>query len=165
MSLGAVGAFNTAGNNTPVPVAAFDKSFGEVMRTGTGVVYFAGLKQVVDPYVSQITDINAIRGRSTMLAITDNAGNLLLRNPEPGQLGMAPRFLTGPGLIQFDLNILKRFRFKERYEFNIRADAINAGNKANFSNPDTNINSQTFGNITGTSTDPRIVVLSARFSF
>ena len=78
---------------------------------------------------------------------------------------MAPRFLTGPGLIQFDLNILKRFKFRERYEFNIRADAINVANKVNFSNPDTNINSLTFGNIGGTSADPRIVVLSARFTF
>ena len=165
ISLGAVGAFNTAGNNTPVPVAAFDKSFGEVLRTGTGAIYFAGLKQVVDPYVAQITDVNAIRSRSSMLAITDASGNLLLRNAEPGQLGMAPRFLTGPGLIQFDLNILKRFKFRERYEFNIRADAINVANKVNFSNPDTNINSLTFGNIGGTSADPRIVVLSARFTF
>ena len=136
-----------------------------MQRTGTGAVYFVGLKQVVDPYVAQITDVNAIRSRSSMLAITDASGNLLLRNAEPGQLGMAPRFLTGPGLIQFDLNILKRFKFRERYEFNIRADAINVANKVNFSNPDTNINSLTFGNIGGTSADPRIVVLSARFTF
>jgi hypothetical protein len=165
LSLGAVGAFNTAGNNTAVAGAAFDKSFGVVERIGRGVVYLTGLKQIVDPYVAQITDTNAIRARSTMLAVTDNAGNLLLRNPEPGQLGMAPRFLTGPGVIQFDLNLLKRFVFRERYEFNIRADAINVMNRANFSNPDANINSLNFGNITGTSTEPRIVVLSARFTF
>jgi hypothetical protein len=78
---------------------------------------------------------------------------------------MAKRFLTGPGLFQLDLNILKKFRFKERYEASIRADAVNATNRANFSNPDTNINSLNFGSITGTSTDPRIIVLSARFSF
>jgi len=164
ISMGAVGAFNTAGNNTPVPVSSFDKSFGKVLRTPTGIVYFRGLKQVVDPYVSQITGINGIQGRSAMLSITDVAGNLLLRNPEPGQLGMAPRFLTGPGLVQF-MNILKRIRFRERYEIHIRADAVNALNIANFGNPDTNINSLNFGNITGTSTDPRIVVLSARFNF
>ena len=64
-----------------------------------------------------------------------------------------------------DMNILKRFKFRERYDFNIRADAINATNRANFSSPDTNINSLNFGNITGTSTDQRIVVLNARFSF
>jgi len=165
LSLGAVGAFNGAGTNTPVPVAPFDKSFGAVQRGGRTVVYFTGLRQIVDPHVAQITETNAIRARSTMLAITDSSGKLLLRNPEPGQMGMAPRFLTGPGQIQFDLNLLKRFTFRERYEFNIRADAINIMNRANFSNPDSNINSLNFGNITGTTTDPRIVVLSARFTF
>lgn len=165
LSLGAVGAFNGAGNNTPVPVAPFDKSFGTVERGGRTVTYFNGLRQIVDPHVARITETNAIRARSTMLAITDNAGKLLLRNPEPGQLGMAPRLLTGPGMVQFDLNILKRFTFRERYEFNIRADAVNVMNRVNFSNPDSNINSLNFGNITGTTTDPRIVVLSARFTF
>ena len=134
-------------------------------RTGAGVIFFNGWKQVVDPYVAQITDVNGIRGRSSMLAITDAAGKLLLVNAQPGQLGMAPRFLTGPGVFQLDMNLLKRFKFRERYDFNIRADAINSTNRANFSNPDTNINSLTFGSITGTSTDPRIVVLSARLSF
>jgi hypothetical protein len=165
MSLGAVGAFNTAGNNTPVAVADFPKDFGSVQRNGNGVLYFSGLKQVVDPYVAQITNINGIQQRSSMLAITDSSGKLLFVNPQPGQLGIAPRFLTGPGLFQLDLNILKKFRFKERYEASIRADAINATNRANFSNPETNINSLNFGNITGTSTDPRIIVLSARFNF
>ena len=165
MSLGAVGAFNTAGNNTPVPVGEFPSNFGGVQRTGNGVVYFAGLKQVIDPYVAQITSVNGISQRSSMLAVTDSAGKVLLVNPQPGQLGMAPRYLTGPGLFQVDINLLKRFRFKERYEFTLRADAINASNRVNFSNPDTNINSLNFGVIGGTSTDPRIVVLSARFSF
>ena len=165
MSLGAVGAFNTAGTNTPVPVTAFPNNFGEVVRTGSGVVYFTGLKQIVDPYVEQITNVNGIRQRSSMLAVTDSGGKLLLVNPQPGQLGMGARLLTGPGLFQFDINLLKRMRFKERYEFTLRADAINASNRANFSNPDTNINSLNFGVISGTSTDPRIVVLSARFSF
>lgn len=165
MSLGAVGAFNTSGNNTPVSVADIPKDLGGLRITGSGPVFFTGLKQVVDPYVSQITTINGIGQRSGMLAITDASGKLLLVNPQPGQLGMAPRFLTGPGMFQLDLNLLKRVQFKERYEFNIRADAINATNHVNFSNPDTNINSLSFGNITGTSTDPRIIVLSARFTF
>ena len=129
-------------------------------------MYFGDLKQVVDPYVAQITTLQGIQQRSSMLAVTDASGKLLLVNPQPGQLGtLASNFLTGPGLFQFDLNLLKRFRFKERYEFYLRADAINAANHANFSNPDSNINSSTFGRITGTSTDPRVIVLSARFSF
>ena len=103
-----------------------------------------------------------------MLAITDASGKLLLENPQPGQLGtVATRFFTGPRLFQIDLNLLKRFKIKERYDFYIRADAINVTNTVNFGNPDTNINSQTFGRITGTNGDstPRVVVLSARFNF
>jgi len=165
LSLGAARAFNTAGNNTAVPVGAFPSDFGEARRTATGVVYFTGLKQVVDPYVAQITTLNGVQQRSTLLAVTDSAGKALLVNPQPGQLGMAPRYLTGPGLFQLDLNLLKRVTFRERYEFTLRADAINFTNRANFSNPDTNINSLNFGVISGTSAEPRVVVVSARFSF
>ena len=78
---------------------------------------------------------------------------------------MGPRLLTGPGLFQLDLNLLKRISFRERYEFTLRADAINFTNRANFSNPDTNIDSLNFGVISGTSAEPRVVVVSARFSF
>ena len=166
LSLNAVGAFNGAGNNTPVAAGDVSNSLGQVTRVGNGVVYFDGLKQIVDPYVSQITTINGIQARSTLLAITDASGKLLLENPQPGQLGtVAPRFFTGPGLFQIDLNLLKRFKIKERYDFYLRADAINVTNTVSFSNPDTNINSQTFGRITGITGAPRIVVLSGRFNF
>ena len=166
LSLGAVGAFNAAGNNTPVAAGDVSNTLGQVTRVGNGVVYFDGLKQIVDPYVSQITTINGIQARSTLLAITDSSGKLLLENPQPGQLGtVAPRFLTGPGLFQIDLNLLKRFKIKERYDFYLRADAVNATNTVSFGNPDTNINSQTFGRITGITGAPRIVVLSGRFNF
>jgi hypothetical protein len=145
LSLSAVGAFNTAGNNTPVAASDVSNGLGEVTRVGNGVVYFDGLKQVVDPYVAQITPINEIQQRSTLLAVMDASGKLLLVNPQPGQLGtVAPRFFTGPRLFQIDLNLLKRFRFKERYDFYIRADAINVTNTVNFGNPDTNINSADF---------------------
>lgn len=101
-----------------------------------------------------------------MLAIADASGKIVLVNPQPGQIGsLRTNFLTGPGIFQLDVNLLKRFKFKDRYDFYLRADAVNVANHANFSNPDTNINSTTFGRITGTSTDARIVVLSARFSF
>jgi len=120
----------------------------------------------VDPYVAQITTLGGVQQRSTMLAVTDSSGKLLLMNAQPGQLGtLRTNFLRGPGLFQVDLNLLKRFKFKERYEFYLRADAVNMTNRANFSNPDGNINSTTFGRITGTSADPRVVVLAARLSF
>jgi len=161
-----VGAFNTAGNHTAVPTGTLAGDIGGVQKVGSGVVYFPDFSQVVDPYVSQITTSNGTQQRSTMFAIADASGKVLLVNPQPGQIGaLRSNFLTGPGLFQFDLNLLKRVKFKERYEFYLRADAVNMANHTGFSNPDGNINSTTFGRITGTSTDPRIIVLSARFSF
>jgi hypothetical protein len=165
LSLSAVGAFNTTGNNTPVPLAPLAGDIGSTQKTGNGVVYFQGLGQIVDPYVSQITTLQGIQQKSSMLAVTDASGKPILVNPQPGQLGMRTNFLAGPGLFQLDLNLLKRVKITERCEFYIRADATNASNRANFSNPDANINSTTFGRITGTSTDPRIIVLSGRLNF
>jgi len=101
-----------------------------------------------------------------LLSIADTSGKPILVNPQPGQIGtMQTNFLVGPGLFQLDVNLLKRFKINERWAFYLRADAVNAGNHANFSNPDSNINSTTFGRITGTSTDARVIVLSGRLNF
>jgi hypothetical protein len=165
-SLSGVGAFNTAGNNTAVSVAALPADLGTVQKVGSGVIYFGDWKQIVDPYVTQITTLGGVQQRSTMLAVTDASDKLILTNAQPGQLGtLRTNFLRGPGLFQIDLNLVKRIKFKERYEFHVRADAINFMNHANFSNPDGNIDSTTFGRITGTSVDPRVIVLAGRLTF
>ena len=165
ISLGAVGAFNTFGNTTAVALADVPKSLGTVERTGNGVVYFSGLRQTVDPSVARITTVAGIQGRSTMLAVSDASGRPLLANPVPGQLGtVAPGFLEGPGSFRLDLNLIKRVKIAEGKELHLRADAINATNNPQFSNPNTDINSLSFGRITGAGGN-RIVVVGARFNF
>ena len=57
-------------------------------------------------------------------------------------------YLEGPGLVRFDVNLVKRIRISEGTEFEFRADAIDVLNRTNFANPDNNINSTTFGRIT-----------------
>lgn len=58
--------------------------------------------------------------------------------------------LRGPGFFELDLSIYRTFYFTERVQFQLRAEALNATNHANFANPDANINSPTFGFITST---------------
>ncbi len=165
ISVGAVGAFNTFGGNTAVSVAPLPGNLGTVQRTGDGAVYFTGLRQVRDPYVASITTAQGIQGRSTMLAIADASGQLLLVNPVPGQLGtLAPRFLTGPGSFRLDLNLIKRIRLTESKELHLRADAINAANTPQFNNPNTDINSLNFGRIGGAGGN-RIIVVGLRVNF
>jgi len=58
--------------------------------------------------------------------------------------------LRGPGFFETDLSIYRTFRFSEHLEFQLRAEALNATNHANFSNPQSDINNATFGFITST---------------
>lgn len=85
------------------------------------------------------------------------------RNPiRPGNLGR--NAIRGPGLVNFDISLGKNFAITERYRLQVRADAFNAFNHTNFSNPGTNIQAATFGRFTSTR-GAREIQLNARFSF
>lgn len=157
--------WNTFGDNTPDAVVPIPKSLGEVKRTGLGVIYFEGLRQAPDPGIQRLTSRNNIAGRSTMRAVTDASGRVLLTNPAPGTLGnLASRFLEGPGSFRFDVNLIKRIRIAEGKTLELRADALDALNKPDFGSPNTDINSVNFGRITSAGAN-RIVVVGLRFSF
>ncbi len=63
---------------------------------------------------------------------------------------MGRNVLSGPGLFGLNVSIIRRIRIQERYELQLRADSLNALNKAQFSNPQTNMGNNNFGYITGT---------------
>jgi hypothetical protein len=71
--------------------------------------------------------------------------------PETGaQFGNQKRNnLRGPGFFETDLSIYRTFRISEQVEFQLRAEALNATNHANFANPQADINNATFGFVTG----------------
>jgi hypothetical protein len=161
------GGFNLANTPyTPMADAAIPKNLGGVTRLGNGVTYFAGLQQVPDPSIQLIASA-AIRAQSTLQAIRNSSGQLLLSNGLPGQLGnLAPNFITSAGIFRIDLNLIRRFRIGESKELTIRADATNFTNSPEFSAPDTNINSPTFGRITDTlAGSNRVIVVGARINF
>jgi len=58
--------------------------------------------------------------------------------------------LRGPGFFETDLSIYRTFALSESVKFQLRAEALNATNHANFNLPDANVNSTTFGFITST---------------
>ncbi len=71
----------------------------------------------------------------------------------PFQFGNVPRFLPdnlGPGLQNWDISILKDFRFNERMRLQFRSEFFNAFNNVNFNNPaGTTLGQPNFGQITG----------------
>lgn len=76
--------------------------------------------------------------------------------------------VDGPGQANLDLAISKTFMLNwpmEKSSLQIRAEFFNALNHPQFSNPDTNFSSPTFGVIGSTSVNPRVGQLALRFAF
>ena len=158
-------SFNQHLDNTPMLVGSLPKTTGEVKRTDNGVVYFDGFTQVPDPAIANLTSSQLLNERSSLKAIADASGRIIAVNPAPGTLGsLSQTYLEGPGAFRLDLNVIKRVSLREDLELQIRADAINLLNNPQFGNPNTEMNSPSFGRITSAGGN-RLIVLSARVSF
>ena len=160
-----VSSFNQFTDNTPVPVGNFPSTIGKVKKVDNGVVFFDGLKQAADPSAAKLTTLQGLNARNTLFAVTDASGQLLLVNPSPGQLGsLGQLYLRGPGSFRLDVNLVKRFKIREDWNFEFRADAIGLSNTPQFDTFNTDINSTNFGRITGAG-GTRLFVLGLRLNF
>ena len=72
--------------------------------------------------------------------------------------------LRGPGLINLDLGLTRRFQIREGQSIEFRAEAFNAPNHVNPQNPSAALNSQTFGKSVAAA-DPRIMQLALKYVF
>src|SRR5262249_31949290 len=72
--------------------------------------------------------------------------------------------LRGPGLINLDLGLTRKFRVREGQSVQFRAEAFNAPNHVNPMNPSSALNSQTFGKSVAAA-DPRIMQLALKYVF
>lgn len=82
----------------------------------------------------------------------------LLGSAELGAFGDFPRnVLRQPSFFRTDFSVIKRTRIGERGSFEFRATMLNAFNNANFSFGSQNFDSSSFGQITGTRSNPRII--------
>jgi Carboxypeptidase regulatory-like domain/TonB-dependent Receptor Plug Domain len=82
-----------------------------------------------------------------------------------GQFGNLGRnAIYGPGQINWDMAISRRFKVNERWALAVRSDFFNVLNHANWNNPTTNVTSGTFGQIT-TFGSPRIIQFSMKLFF
>jgi hypothetical protein len=92
--------------------------------------------------------------------------NCAVANPGLRTYGLPRNFFRGPGRTNLDLALAKTTPITERISAEFRVEAFNLFNHTEFTNPDININSGTFGQITSTIQDSeRIVQLALRFTF
>ena len=96
-------------------------------------------------------------------------------NPAAGTYGNLPmNHLEGPGYIDLDLSISRRFPIRERQNLEIRFEAFNVANHPNFLNPgtanlaggtnNTVMTASTFGKIQG-DVAPRIMQFAIKYAF
>jgi hypothetical protein len=90
-------------------------------------------------------------------------------NPAAGTFGNLGRnILTGPGFANLDTSLVKGFRipaFGERGLGELRFEGFNILNRTNFNLPDTGLTSPTFGQLTSTDGNARIIQLAVKFVF
>jgi trimeric autotransporter adhesin len=85
--------------------------------------------------------------------------------PPPGRYGNAGRnIIIGPRIFTFDASVTKSFTIAERQSLQFRAQTSNVLNTPQFAQVDTNLNSLSYGQITGAG-PMRMIQLGLRYSF
>jgi len=79
--------------------------------------------------------------------------------PPAGTYGNVGRnIIIGPSAWNWDLSLVKKFRFTENQSFDLRADFFDFCNHPNWSNPQGDPNSSTFGRVTGKSGNRQVQI-------
>lgn len=150
---------NAAGNKTSDPAQLvgisfedFEKNLG-VFRTPAGVFF-------VNPAILDIkTDANGKFVSSQL-----KAG--LMAAPAPGTFGNFPiNSLSGPRYFDVDFSLVKRWRITERFGLEVKSSMINVLNHANFVFANQTFDSSSFGQISSTSGNARIVNFQTTLRF
>jgi hypothetical protein len=82
--------------------------------------------------------------------------------------GNSPRNpVVGPGTDVVNFTLMKEFRmpFGEQHSLEFRAEAFNAFNTPQFSNPDSSFGNSTFGQVTSTKLNNRELQLALKYRF
>ncbi len=153
------GTFNRAGRaGRQTPNVSIDN---QGLQNLTGVFTTANGVFFVNP-----TAINPATGRGAELGSATPFSGQQFFNVAPGQVGNLGRaVINGPSTFNVDASIIKNIAITERIRFQIRGEAFNLLNHTNFVPAQFyDINSATFGRITGTFA-PRIVQVAGRIEF
>jgi hypothetical protein len=120
------------------------------------------------PHADQIGPLTFDESRSKAQWLEEyfNTANVIAG--APGTFGNIGRnTVTGPGFANVDFSIYREFPIplRESMKAQFRAEAFNLFNHTNFANPESQYGNSTFGRITSTSGDPRIMQFAVKFYF
>ena len=150
-----------------------------------GTVYMTGRPFTV--YSGRLTEGNIIQTPANCTGCTPNMGQVVLESgtntfftlaqrnmfsiPAPGTIGNTGRnFFRNAPYFQTDLSLSKKFKFSERWAFDLRVDAKNLTNTPDFdyafSNANLTLGDPRFGKVfDGTANNARRIQFSGKLSF
>jgi hypothetical protein len=86
-------------------------------------------------------------------------------SPVAGTIGNLSNYnMRGPGNLRFDVGLSRTFAVREKKTLQVRGEAFNLINRANYNPPISALNSAVFGQIQSAG-DPRIIQLALKFGF
>ena len=147
--------------STGLPTSIMEQSGGPpgTIVNASGILGFRGgdaPNQVEDPNAGNVHSIQEWFNTSAFAVQT------------PGLLGNARRnCIYGPSQRYLNFGLFKNFPIREAMTLQFRAEAFNLTNTPNFAEPNINLGSPTFGEITSTApfSNPRLLQFALRLSF
>jgi hypothetical protein len=138
------------------------------MRTGTPINVVRGNNEIAAfPGLrpNLVGDPNLPKGKRTLSEWFNTAAfsTTGLSATQPGNLGR--NIFNGPGFVNVDFSLFKEFAVRERYKLQTRLEAFNATNTPHFYNPNADISSPTFGEITQAGNNYRILQIAGKLIF
>ncbi len=119
-------------------------------------------------YVNPGSTAANIGGTKTYINTTCFANPAVFSADDPNGVGFGNAgvgILSGPGQQNWDLSIIKRFPVREYGTLEFRSEFFNFFNHPQFADPDGEFTSGTFGQITSTVVNPRVIQFALKFSF
>jgi hypothetical protein len=140
-----------------------------IASTGDPLTIFTGrdnsLSGVGRDRPDVVGDWRLPEGRSRDEQLARYFDTAAFRANAPLTFGNAGRnIISGPGSFSLDTSLSKNFRLFESHRLQMRLDAFNLPNRANFSNPNNTLTSPAFGRIQGAG-GGRVLQISAKYLF
>jgi hypothetical protein len=118
------------------------------------------------PFLIAASALNPADGRPVAADGQAPFAGQVFFHPGPGQLGgLQRRMFSGPWTFNLDLSVIKRVAITERQVIELRGEAFNATNTPTWIVGDQLLNSTTFGRITQTAYDRRIMQFGLYYRF
>ena len=113
-------------------------------------------------FPNQSGSFNRLKGLGTQLWFDKS----VFTNPLPGTQGNVGNYVySGPAYFNLDASIARTFSLKEKASFELRSEWLNATNTPQFAQPGTQLGNSSFGFVTSTIGNARIINLAGKISF